>query len=144
MERTAESTWTGSGKEGKGKLSTQTGAMKDQPYSFSARFEENGKPGTNPEELIGAAHAGCFNMALAVALGKENITPDELHTKATVSLTKTEGGFSINKINLNLTAKIPGIEDEKFQEIARGAKQNCPVSKLLTGAEITLDARLKS
>lgn len=145
MKRTAISVWTGSGKEGKGHLTTQSGVFNKQPYSFKTRFEnEDGKAGTNPEELIGAAHAGCFNMALAVALGRENITPDELHTQATVNLTQADGGFKIDTIHLDLTAKIRGIDEAKFKEIANSAKQNCPVSKVLAGAEITLNAKLQS
>lgn len=146
MKRTAESTWTGSGKEGSGHLSTQSGAFDKQPYSFKMRFEnEDGKQGTNPEELIGAAHAGCFNMALAVELGKQNIEPQQLHTVATVHLNKTDAGFAIEEIHLKLRARIRDISEEDFKKLASGAKENCPVSKLLKpGTKIVLDAELES
>lgn len=143
MKRSATSVWQGSGKEGNGKLSLQSGAMEDHPYSFSARFEENGKKGTNPEELIAAAHAGCFNMALAVELGKNNYEPTELKTVANVELNKGDSGFSIDKIHLTLTAQIAHIDEQEFQRIAEGAKKNCPVSKVLSGAEISLEAKLR-
>lgn len=140
MKRTAESTWQGSGKEGKGHLTTQSGVFDKQPYSFKLRFEnEDGKAGTNPEELIGVAHAGCFNMALAVALGKDGHEPDELHTKAEVHLEQKDGGFSISTIKLILNAKVSGLDKDKFKEYAEGAKKNCPVSKALTGVDIHLD-----
>lgn len=145
MKRTATSVWKGSGKEGKGSLSTQSGVLNNQPYTFKMRFEnEDGKQGTNPDELIGAAHAGCFNMALAVELGKQDITPDELNTKAEVMLEKGDAGFSIKKIHLSLTGKVPNISEEDFKKAANGAKENCPVSKALAGVEISLDARLES
>lgn len=146
MKRTADVVWKGSGKNGKGYLTTQSGALKEQPYSFAFRFEnEDGKAGTNPEELIGAAHAGCFNMALAVELEKIDVVADELQTRATVNLSVNEDGAKIDKIHLDLEAKIKGIEKVKFQEIAEAAKNNCPVSGLLKkGADITLKARLNS
>lgn len=144
MKRTAESVWKGSGKEGKGHLSTQSGVFDKQPYSFKTRFEnEDGKQGTNPEELIGAAHAGCFNMALAVELGKKDMEPSELHTTAEVKLEKGDAGFAISSILLKLEATIENLSDEDFQEIAEGAKKNCPVSKALAGVDIQLDAKLK-
>lgn len=143
MKRTAESTWKGTGKEGQGHLSTQSGVFDNQPYSFKTRFEnEDGKQGTNPEELIGAAHAGCFNMALAVELGKKDMEAQELHTKAEVQLEKGDSGFSISSITLHLKAKIDGIKDEDFKELAKGAKENCPVSKALAGVDIKLNAEL--
>lgn len=144
MKRTAESVWTGSGKEGKGHLTTMSGALDKLPYSFKLRFEnEDGTQGTNPEELVGAAHAGCFNMALAVAMEKENIVPDELHTKATVQFEKTDAGFRIQNIHLALTGKVPGIDQEKFQQLAEGAKKGCPISNALAAVNITMEANLR-
>ncbi len=144
MKRTAISVWQGSGKEGKGTLTTQSGVLDKQPYSFKMRFEnEDGKQGTNPDELIAAAHAGCFNMALAVELGKAGFTAKELNTKAALTLEKMEGGFGITKIHLTLEGEVPGISEAKFMELAKGAKENCPVSKVLN-AEITLDAKFKA
>lgn len=143
MKRTATSVWKGNGKEGSGHLSTQSGVFNAQPYSAMTRFEnENGKQGTNPEELIGAAHAGCFNMALAFALEKEGVTPDELQTRATVNIRKAGEGFEIDMIHLDLRARIAGIGQEQFQKIANSAKENCPMSKALAGPEITLEATL--
>lgn len=144
MKRKATAVWKGNGKEGKGTLSTQSGVFKEQPYSFHTRFEnEDGKAGTNPEELIGAAHAGCFAMALSFALTGNDTPPDELHVDAVVSLDKDASGdgFSVTKSALTLKAKVPNIDKDKFMELANGAKQNCPISKLLK-AEITLDAQL--
>ncbi|GGI17176.1 MAG: OsmC family protein [Oxalicibacterium faecigallinarum] len=139
MERSASAVWSGGIKDGKGAISTQSGVLKDTQYGFNTRFE-NG-PGTNPEELIGAAHAGCFTMALSGELGKAGLTAEKLETTATVTLDKVPGGFSISAVHLKLTAKIPGADDAQFQSIADTAKTNCPVSKLLT-ANITLDASL--
>jgi lipoyl-dependent peroxiredoxin len=141
MIKTATSVWNGSAKEGQGRISTESGALRDAAYSFNARF--SGEKGTNPEELIGAAHAGCFNMALSVALSEAGFPPDELSTKASVSLVKKDAGYEIDAVQLDLTATVPGISQEKFDEIAQNAKANCPVSKLLR-AEITLNAALKS
>ena len=134
--------WSGGLKDGKGAISTKSGALKDYPYGFAARFED-GKNGTNPEELIGAAHAGCFTMALSNILGEANLKADKMETKAEVTLTKQPDGFAITKVHLTLTAKIPGADNTKFQELAAKAKAGCPVSKLLK-AEITLDATLVS
>lgn len=131
--------WKGGLKDGKGAISTKSGALKDYPYGFAARFE--GQPGTNPEELIGAAHAGCFTMALSLILGEAGFTADQMDTKAEITLTKQDDGFAITKSALTLRAKIPGIDDAKFQELTAKAKAGCPVSKLLK-AEITLDAAL--
>lgn len=132
MKRTANAVWKGSGKEGQGSLTTQSKVFNEQPYSFKLRFEnEDGKQGTNPEELIAAAHAGCFNMALSFALGGEGFTPDELRTEAAISLEKEGEGFAIKKSVLKLTAKVPEISKEQFEKIAEGAKENCPVSKVL-------------
>jgi osmotically inducible protein OsmC len=131
--------WRGGLKDGKGAISTKSGALKDYPYGFASRFE--GKPGTNPEELIAAAHAGCFTMALSLILGEAGLTADEMNTQADVTLEKQGDGFAITKVHLTLRAKIPGTDEAKFQELAAKAKAGCPVSKLLK-AEITLDAAL--
>jgi osmotically inducible protein OsmC len=131
--------WRGGLKDGKGAISTKSGALKDYPYGFASRFE--GKPGTNPEELIGAAHAGCFTMALSLILGEAGLTADEMNTQADVTLEKQGDGFAITKVHLTLRAKIPGVDAAKFAELAGMAKAGCPVSKLLK-AEITLDAAL--
>jgi osmotically inducible protein OsmC len=131
--------WRGGLKDGKGAISTKSGALNNYPYGFASRFE--GKPGTNPEELIGAAHAGCFTMALSLILGEAGFTAQEMNTQADVTLEKVPDGFAITKIHLTLRAKIPGVDNAKFQELAGMAKAGCPVSKLLK-AEITLDAAL--
>ena len=131
--------WRGGLKDGKGAISTKSGALKDYPYGFASRFE--GKPGTNPEELIGAAHAGCFTMALSLILSEAGLTADEMNTQADVTLEKQGDGFAITKVHLTLRAKIPGVDAAKFAELADKAKAGCPVSKLLK-AEITLDAAL--
>ncbi|MCH4090075.1 OsmC family protein [Acetobacter sp.] len=133
--------WEGNIKEGKGLISTESGALKDQPYGFNTRFE--GKPGSNPEELIGAAHASCFTMALSLILGDAGYTATSLDTKAVVSLDKQEGGFAITAINLTLSGTVPGVSQEEFQTLAQKAKENCPVSKLFK-TEITLDATLSA
>ncbi len=144
MRRNATAVWNGTGKDGKGTLTTQSGAFSKQPYSARMRFEnEDGKLGTNPEELIGAAHAGCFAMALSFALTNAGFPPDELEVKATVNLAAQEGGgHNIDKIQLDLRGRVPGIDESQFQELANKAKQTCPVSKVLN-AEISLDARLE-
>jgi osmotically inducible protein OsmC len=131
--------WQGGLKDGKGAISTKSGALADYPYGFASRFK--GKPGTNPEELIGAAHAGCFTMALSLILGDAGFTAEQMDTKAEITLVKQDDGFAITKSALTLRAKIPGIDDAKFKELAGLAEKNCPVSKLLK-AEITLDAAL--
>jgi lipoyl-dependent peroxiredoxin len=131
--------WHGGLKDGKGAISTKSGALNEYPYGFASRFE--GKPGTNPEELIGAAHAGCFTMALSLILGEAGFTADEMNTKADVTLEKVADGFAITKVHLTLKAKIPGCDKAKFEELSGKAKAGCPVSKLLK-AEITLDASL--
>jgi lipoyl-dependent peroxiredoxin len=131
--------WHGGLKDGKGAISTKSGALNEYPYGFASRFE--GKPGTNPEELIGAAHAGCFTMALSLILGEAGLTADEMNTKADVTLEKVADGFAITKVHLSLKAKIPGCDAAKFQELAAKAKAGCPVSKLLK-ADITMDAAL--
>jgi len=140
MKRSGNAVWVGDLKQGKGKISTQSGALKDAQYGFNTRFEDG--PGTNPEELIGAAHAGCFSMALSLQLAEAGLIADSIKTIATVTLDKDESGFSITAVHLDLTAKIPGIDDAKFQELANKTKLGCPVSKVLN-AEITLDAKLE-
>lgn len=140
LKREASAVWRGTGKQGKGELTTQSGVLKQTRYSFSTRFE-NGI-GTNPEELIGAAHAGCFSMALAVALEGAGFTADELRTTAAVSLEKQGAGWAVTEVKLSLSAKVPGIDEGKFSELAQQAKAGCPISKLLN-AKITLDARLE-
>src|SRR6185312_5025129 len=129
--------WSGGIKDGKGAISTQSGALKDYPYGFASRFE--GKPGTNPEELLGAAHAGCFTMALSLMLGEAGMTAEKMETQADVTLEKQANGFAITAVHLTLKAKIPGADKAKFQEIANKAKEVCPVSKLFN-TKITLDA----
>ncbi len=141
MSTYGSAVWSGGLKDGKGSISTKSGALKDYPYGFTARFED-GKDGTNPEELIGAAHAGCFTMALSNILGEANLTAEKMEAKADVTLVKQGDGFAITKVHLTLKAKIPGADDAKFQELAAKAKAGCPVSKVLK-AEITLDASLE-
>jgi osmotically inducible protein OsmC len=140
MERIASAVWNGSLKEGKGTISTQSGILSDAPYSFVTRFE-NGK-GTNPEELIAAAHAGCFTMALSAQLGTMNFTPQNLRTSAKVTLEKLDAGWTISKIHLDVSGRAPGISASAFESAAASAKANCPVSRLLK-AEITMDAHLE-
>ena len=140
MERTASAVWNGSLKEGKGTITTQSGMLSDAPYSFVTRFE-NGK-GTNPEELIAAAHAGCFTMALSAQLGTMNFTPQNLRTSAKVTLEKLDAGWAISKIHLDVSGRVPGISASAFESAAASAKANCPVSRLLK-AEITMDAHLE-
>jgi lipoyl-dependent peroxiredoxin len=137
--RTAEAVWNGNLREGKGTVKLGSGAY-EGAYSFSSRFESG--TGTNPEELIAAAHAGCFSMALSAGLGKANITPTRIHTTATVHLEKVGEGFGITRIELNTEAQIPGIDDATFQKTAAEAKAGCPVSKALAGAQISLKAKL--
>lgn len=137
--RTAEAEWKGNLREGKGTMKLGSGAY-EGPYSFASRFE-NGA-GTNPEELIGAAHAGCFSMALSAGLGRAGFTPTRIHTTARVHLEKVGEGFGITRIELNTEAQIPGIEDATFQKHAEDAKKGCPVSKALAGVQISLTAKL--
>jgi len=140
MKRKAFAVWRGDLKSGRGTLSTDSNVLKDTPYSFGTRFE-NG-PGTNPEELIAAAHAGCFSMALSAELGKAGFTPESVATNATVTLENLpDTSWTVTKVHLKTTAKVPGIDAAKFAEIANGAKVGCPISRLLK-AEITLDATL--
>lgn len=136
--RSAEAVWEGNLKDGKGTISTQSGAYQGS-YSFSSRFEDGKR--TNPEELIAAAHAGCYSMAFSHSLSEAGFTPTRVHTTANVHLTKGDAGFVIPKIDLVTEAEVPGIDDAKLQEIATKAKENCPISKLLAAAEITLDLK---
>lgn len=133
--------WKGGIKDGVGSISTKSGALADYPYGFASRFE--GKPGSNPEELIGAAHAACFTMALSLILGEAKLTAESMETKADVTLEKEGEGYAIKKVHLTLSAKVPGADKAKFDELAMMAKAGCPVSKLLK-ADITLDATLLS
>jgi osmotically inducible protein OsmC len=141
MKSQGSAVWSGGLKDGKGAISTQSGALKDYPYGFSSRFE--GKTGTNPEELIGAAHAGCFTMALSLILGEAGFKADRMETKADVTLDKEGDGYAITSVHLTLKAKIPNIDQATFEELAGKAKAGCPVSKLLK-TNITLDAALES
>jgi len=141
IKRHGSALWQGGIKDGKGAISTESGALNAYPYGFASRFE--GKPGTNPEELIAAAHAGCFTMALSLILGEAKLTAEEMETSATVTLEQVEGGYAITAVHLTLKAKIPGADQETFERLAGMAKAGCPVSKLLK-AEITLDASLAS
>lgn len=137
--RSATAVWTGSIREGEGTMKLGSGAFEGR-YSFGSRFEE--AAGTNPEELLGAAHAGCFSMALSGFLGRAGHPPERITTRARVHVDKVEGGFSITRIELDCEAGVPGIDDAAFQEQARTAKEQCPVSRALAGTEITLEARL--
>ena len=141
MQRKGSAVWKGGLKDGKGTVSTASGVLKDTQYSFATRFE-NGT-GTNPEELIAAAHAGCFSMALSAELGKLGITPEAIETTAAVSLEKQESGFAITAVQLDVTARIPGADQGKFEQAAKNAKEGCPVSRVLN-AKITMNARLVS
>lgn len=141
LKRTATAVWKGTGLEGKGSLTTLSGALSDLPYSTKARFQnEDGTAGTNPEELIAAAHAGCFTMALSFQLNGAGFTADLLKTEAKVLLSKDGNEYTIAKIELHLTGQVPGISEEKFNELALRAKQNCPVSRALGAVEISLEA----
>lgn len=139
INRTGSAAWQGGIKDGKGSISSQSGALKAYPYGFASRFE--GMPGSNPEELIGAAHAACFTMALSLILGEAKLTADQLDTTAQVTLESVEGGFAITAVHLTLKGKIPGATPEQFADLAAQAKAGCPVSKLLK-ADISLDAQL--
>ena len=135
----ASAHWEGDLKTGIGSISTETGVLREAPYGFKARFE--GGKGTNPEELIGAAHAGCFSMALSMILGGENLTAESIDTTADVTLDQVEGGFAISAVHLTLKAKVPGATQEQFEKLTNMAKEGCPVSKVLN-AKITLVATL--
>lgn len=135
--------WEGGGKAGVGKISTETGALSDYPYGFASRFEDDRK-GTNPEELLGAAHAACFAMAFSFACDKEGLSTEIVDTKAAVHLMSKDGGFAIERIDLELEARVPGADEAKFQQLAQGAKENCPLSKALASVpQITLKATLR-
>jgi osmotically inducible protein OsmC len=140
MDRSASAVWHGGLKDGKGTISTQSGTLKEAQYSFSTRFESG--VGTNPEELIAAAHAGCFSMALSSELNKASLVPESIETSAVVTLEMLAEGPTITKIHLVTKAKVPGALKEKFDEVAKTAKEGCPVSKVLKAATITLDAQL--
>jgi osmotically inducible protein OsmC len=139
MKRKASAVWNGALRDGKGTISTDSGVLRETQYSFSTRFE-NGA-GTNPEELIAAAHAGCFSMALSAQLGEAGLKPERIATTATVTLEKSAEGFSITAVHLDLEARVPGADRQAFERAANDAKSGCPVSKVLK-AQITLDARL--
>ena len=144
MEKSASVHWDGAGKTGRGQISTETGALKGYPYGFASRFEDD-KRGTNPEEILGAAHAACFTMAFAFACERAGVATEAIDTQAKVRLVKQGDGFVIDRIALTLDAKVPGIDNTKFQELAQGAKQGCPLSKALASVpEITLVATLKA
>ncbi|MBV6323992.1 OsmC family protein [Duganella violaceipulchra] len=140
-KHTGSAIWSGGLKDGIGSISTQSGTMNKVPYGFKARFEDG--PGTNPEELIGAAHAGCFTMALSGILAEAGLTAEKMETSADVTLDKVAGNFAITKVHLKLVATIPGADQQKFDEAVQKAKQNCPVSKVLN-AEISLESKLMS
>lgn len=141
MKRTASAVWRGDLKTGRGHLTTASGVLQDTQYSFSTRFE-NGQ-GTNPEELIGAAHAGCFSMALSGQLAAQELVADSIHTRATVTMEKTAAGFTVTAVHLDVEARIPGADSTQFETAARQAKTGCPVSRLLN-TTITMEARLVS
>lgn len=140
MKRSATAVWMGGIKDGKGEISTESGVLRKTAYSFHTRFEEG--QGTNPEELVAAAHAGCFTMALSGQLGGANLTAQEISTTATVTMLKTQEGFTITAVHLDVNARVPHATDEAFQQAAQNAKAGCPISRLLK-AEITMDAKLE-
>ena len=141
MKRNASAVWQGGLKDGKGTISTQSGVLQQTQYSFGTRFEDG--IGTNPEELIAAAHAGCFSMALSGQLGAAGMTAESIETTATVTLDKVDGGFAVTNVHLDVTVRIPGADQAAFDTAAKNAKEGCPISKLLN-AEITMDAKLES
>ncbi len=141
MQRKASAVWKGTLKEGAGTISSDSGVLKSSPYSFTTRFEN--APGTNPEELIAAAHAGCFSMALAAQMTAAQLTPEQIATPATLSLEKIDAGWTITKVHLDVAARVPGASADAFQTAAATAKANCPVSRVLK-AEITMSARLEN
>jgi osmotically inducible protein OsmC len=143
FKRTATAVWNGTGPKGNGNLSTMSGAFKEQPYSAAARFNsEDGKAGTNPEELIAAAHGGCFTMALAFQLTNAGFEPEELKTVATVSMEKQDAGWTITNILLEVTGKVPNATPDKFDELANNAKKGCPISRALSATPIEMTAKL--
>jgi lipoyl-dependent peroxiredoxin len=141
MQRKATAVWEGGLKDGKGRLTTDSRALADTPYSFGTRFE--GAPGTNPEELLGAAHAGCFSMALSLQLGEAGIRPERIETKCTITFEKLDTGFTITRSHLDVAVRAPGADRAKFEAAAQNAKAGCPLSKVLK-AEISMDARLEA
>jgi len=141
MQRTASAVWKGGLKDGKGTVSGPSGALNNTPYSFSTRFED--QPGTNPEELVAAAHAGCFSMALSGQLGAAGMTAESIRTQATLTMEKLEAGWTVTGIHLDVTAKIPGGDRAKFDQAAGNAKAGCPISRLLN-TKVTMDAKLES
>ena len=141
MIRKASAVWNGTLKDGKGTVTTESGVLAQTPYSFRSRFETG--TGTNPEELIAAAHAGCFTMALSAQLSGAGLTPESLATSAALTLEKLDAGWTVSKIHLEVTARVPGVNNETFQKVAADAKANCPISRLLK-AEITLKATLNA
>ncbi len=140
VTKTGSATWTGGIKDGQGTISTETGVLREAPFGFKSRFEDG--PGTNPEELIGAAHAGCFSMALSLGLDQAGLTAEHIETRAQVSLEKQGDGFAITRVHLTCQAKVPGADQATFDRIAEATKQGCPVSKVLN-ADISLDASLQ-
>jgi osmotically inducible protein OsmC len=140
MQRKASAIWKGGLKDGKGSVSSASTVLNNTPYSFSTRFENT--PGTNPEELIAAAHAACFSMALSAQLGTANLTPSSIETSATLTMDKLDAGWTITAVHLDVVGKVPGADDAKFQELAGNAKAGCPVSKVLN-AKITMTAKLE-
>ena len=140
MQRKASAVWKGGLKDGKGTVSSTSGVLSNTAYSFATRFENN--PGTNPEELIAAAHAACFSMALSAQLGGANITPESINTTATLTLEKLESGWTITAVHLDVVGRIPNADDAAFQKAAENAKSGCPVSKVLN-AKITMNAKLE-
>ena len=142
LKRTSTAVWQGDGPKGTGSISTLSGALKEQPYGFNTRFaSEDGKAGTNPEELLGAAHASCFTMAVAFGLTGAGKVPTKLETVATVSMDKLDAGWSIVGINLEITGSVPGVTAEEFQTFAETAKKNCPISRALSATPITMSAK---
>jgi lipoyl-dependent peroxiredoxin len=141
MQRKASAVWKGGLKDGKGTVSATSGVLSNTPYSFTTRFEN--APGTNPEELIAAAHAACFSMALSAQLGSANLTPDSINTSATLTMEKQDSGWAITAVHLDVVARVPNADAAAFQKAADNAKSGCPVSKVLK-ANITMDAKLQS
>jgi osmotically inducible protein OsmC len=141
MNRKASAVWQGGLKDGRGTVSTESGVLSNAAYSFSTRFEN--EKGTNPEELVGAAHAGCFSMALSAQLAEVGLKPERIETGATVTLEKTGDGFAVTAVHLDVNANVPGADDAKFHEVAKKAKEGCPISKLLN-TKVTMQARLKA
>lgn len=141
MKRSANAVWNGGLKDGKGTLATESGALRNVPYNFSMRFEN--EKGTNPEELIAAAHAGCFSMAFSGQLGERGMKPDSIETRATATMEKVDGKMTVTEIHLDVTCRIPNADHAKFEEAAKVAKETCPISRLLApGTRITMQARL--